>query len=98
MHVHWEYARLKLTCDPGKDITVYYGYLALPGSASWKELGVVESIINAINDLGREGWELVGPPNDLNSVFTYKAGNDTWHDRAYFVERDFWLKRPAGGA
>jgi hypothetical protein len=41
---------------------------------------------------------LLGPPNDVNAVFTYKAGNETWHDRASWVERDFWLKRPAGGA
>ena len=93
--MRWEYARLKLTCDPGVGITVY-GYLGLPDTSSWKELGVIESQTQLINSLGQEGWELVGSPTDLNAVYTYKAGNDTWHDRAYFVEREFWLKRPAG--
>jgi hypothetical protein len=98
VRIRWEYARLTLTCDPGVDTNVVHGYLGLPGTTSWMELGVIESQTNVINDLGREGWELVGPPNDVNSVYTYKSGNETWHDRASFVERNFWLKRPAGNA
>jgi hypothetical protein len=94
--MYWEYARFKLIRDPAYADAPTYGYLALPGDANWKELGVVVNTTLALNDLGKQGWELVGPPNDLNTVFTYKASNDTYHDRAHFVERDFWLKRPAG--
>ncbi len=65
----------------------------------WRDLGVLTGELNTVfghlNKLGGYGWELVGPPNDLNAVFTYKAANDTWHDRACWVQRDFWLKRQA---
>jgi hypothetical protein len=95
MRTHWEYSHLVLTCDPGKDPTEARGYLALPDATAWKELGLVANITALLNELGRDGWELVGAPSDLNAVYSYQAANSTWHDRAYFVERRFWLKRPA---
>ena len=48
-----------------------------------------------VDKLGFEGWEMVGNPVSQNAVFTYKAANGTWHDRSYWVTRDYWFKRPA---
>jgi hypothetical protein len=90
----WEYAQLRLTCDPGKDGVPVEGWLALPGDESWQKLGVLEESRSTVNRLGSEGWEMVGSPTSQNAVFTYKAANDIWHDRAYWVSRDYWFKRP----
>jgi hypothetical protein len=92
----WEYTQLRLTCDPGQDGMPIHGWLAPPGSESWEKLGVLAKPKSVIDKLGSEGWEMVGGPTSQNSVFTYKASNDTWHDRSYWVERDYWFKRPAG--
>jgi hypothetical protein len=92
----WEYAQLHLSYDPGAADASIYGWLALPDDDEWQKLGKVEKLRALINRLGSEGWEMVGGPSSQNSVFTYQAGNDTWHDRAYWVERDFWFKREAG--
>lgn len=90
----WQYARLQLNRDPGNSMEAT-GFLLLPGDGDWRELGVVQSLFGLVTDLGRDGWEMVGMPLDVNSVFTYQAANATWHDRAYFVEREFWFKREA---
>lgn len=94
MRTMWEYARLQLSCDPGKDVNEIYGFLSPPGASDWEQLGLVTDITALLNKLGRDGWELVGMPSDVNAVFTYQAANSTWHDRASFVERHFLFKRP----
>ncbi|XVU28206.1 hypothetical protein ACQPZJ_14525 [Actinoplanes sp. CA-054009] len=96
--VKWEYSQLLLTRDPGKDLNEIYGFLALPGSTEWKQLGLPASISPTLNQLGSAGWELLGPPVDVNAVFTYQAANTTWHDRASFVEHTFWFKRQVGSS
>jgi len=70
-----------------------YGWLAFDDDTVWQELGQLATVMPVIATLGSEGWELVGPPTSLNAVFTYRASNDTWHDRAYWVQREFWFKR-----
>jgi hypothetical protein len=89
----WEHTQLRLTCDPGADGMPIYGWLAHPTDTKWQELGKIESVVPLINQLGAEGWEMVGSPVSQSAVFTYKAANETWHDRAYWVVRDFWFKR-----
>jgi hypothetical protein len=89
----WEYAQLRLTCDPGAQAIPMYGWLAVGDNTVWQELGQLASAMPVIARLGSEGWELIGPPASLNAVFTYRAANDTWHDRAYWVQREFWFKR-----
>jgi hypothetical protein len=91
--MQWEYAQLRLTRDPGKDGVPVYGWLALPEDETWQSLGELEESRSLINKLGSEGWEMVGSPTSQAAVFTYKAANDVWHDRGYWVERDFWFKR-----
>lgn len=90
----WEYAQLRLTRDPGAEGMAVKGWLALPGDESWQKLGVLEESRSLINRLGSEGWEMVGSPTSQNAVFTYKAANQTWHDKASWVSRDYWFKRP----
>jgi hypothetical protein len=90
----WEYALLRFTRDPGNDVMSFHGWLFTPGADDWKQLNDEKlSHTKEVNRLGAEGWELIGPPISQDSVFTYKAANGTWHDRAYWVERDFWFKR-----
>ena len=96
MGSRWEYAVLALTCDPGVATDKFYGHMKFPGDAKYRELGVIEDVLQKINSMGREGWELVGPPTYLNSVFTYQAGNGTWHDRAYPIETKYHFKRELG--
>lgn len=93
----WEYAQLRLTRDPGAEEMPISAWLALPGDTEWQELGKVTGSSQIVSRLGSEGWEMLGNPISQNSVFTYKASNETWHDRAYWVERDFWFKREATG-
>ncbi len=93
----WEYAQARFTRDPGSETMQIYGWLALPGDTAWRELGKLGGPLEAVNQLGSDGWEMVGSPVSQDSVFTYKAANSTWHDRAYWVERDFWFKREATG-
>ena len=93
MGSRWEYAVLLLMCDPGVAVDKFWGYMAFPGETKYQELGIVENILEKFNSLGRDGWEMVGSPTYVNSVFTYKAGNDTWHDRAYPLETKFYFKR-----
>jgi len=88
----WEYLLLRYTRDPGADTMDIQGWLLIPGAEDWKKLED-KSPHKEVNRLGSDGWELVSAPVSQDSVFSYKAANETWHDRAYWVERDFWFKR-----
>jgi hypothetical protein len=90
----WEYALLRLTRDPGQEGVPVFGWLWLPGDEAWRELKDPKGLLH-LNELGSEGWEMIAPPTTQNAVFTYKAASDVWHDRACWVEKDFWLKRMA---
>lgn len=70
-----------------------HGWLGLPGKDSWEELGELSNPKSVIDKLGSEGWEIVGNPISQNAVFTYKAASGVWHDRASWIEKDFWFKR-----
>ena len=92
----WEYALLRFTRDPGADVMKSQGWLLTPETDDWKRIDDEKpSALREANRLGAEGWELIGPPISQDSVFTYKAANETWHDRAYWIERDFWFRREA---
>ena len=95
MKVRWEYARIYQSYDPGGKKSAH-AYLLLPCDTEWKDLGEMGDVFFKITELGNEGWELIGPPHDVNTVFTYKAANDTWHDRAHWIEREYWFKRLVG--
>lgn len=43
-----------------------------------------------LNSLGAQGWELIGSPEMQNEV---DRPDDGTYDRAYWVDRTFWLKR-----
>lgn len=92
----WEYAQLVLQRDPGDDVSAIYGFLRRTGDDEWVRLGLVTDTLSVLSGLGQAGWELVGSPVDVNAVFAYQAGNDSMHDRAYFLERGFWFKRQHG--
>lgn len=88
----WEYAVVRCYRDPGESTGVVKSWFYGPGQTAWAELDGSNTCA-LLNTYGTEGWELMGPPETQNAVFTYHASNDTWHDRAYWVERTFWLKR-----
>lgn len=90
----WEYAQLRLTCDPGEKGVPVHGWLALPADETWQKLGILEESRSLINKLGAEGWEMVGGPQTENAVFTYKAASGVWHDKGCWVQKDYWFKRP----
>lgn len=55
------------------------------------------SILRLLDDLGSEGWELVGPPAHFNLVGQVAVrasdGAPSQADGAYWHRREFWLKR-----
>jgi hypothetical protein len=69
-------------------------WICFPGDTQWRkrEGGRLTAVLN---ELGADGWELVGPPTTANGVFTYKASTDVYHDKAVWMEQTFWFKRPA---
>jgi hypothetical protein len=88
----WEYATITLTRDPGEADWTPNIWLWLPGATEAQKITDVD-FFTTLNALGSDGWEMVGMPSTQDAVFTYKAANDTWHDRAYWVEKVYWLKR-----
>lgn len=50
--------------------------------------------IGALTKLGGDGWELVGAPEVQNAVLPVKDSDGVSLDRAFWVERRFWFKRP----
>jgi hypothetical protein len=91
----WEYAVVSIRADPGSTDGASHGWLRLPGTDQWEDLGKLSGW-DFIDRLGSEGWELIGPPSSQKAVFTYKAANGTWHDRSYSVESTYLFKREAG--
>ena len=81
----WEYGVVWIQTDPASSKQTARGWLRLPGSEQWEDLGKVNGW-DFLDRLGLDGWELVGPPSAQKAVFTYKAANETWHDRSYAVE------------
>jgi hypothetical protein len=88
----WEYAVMWLQSDPGSVDRLSHGWLRLPGAEKFEDFGPVSGW-DFLDRLGSDGWELVGPPTSQKAVFTYKAENDTWHDRSYAVETTYIFKR-----
>ena len=95
----WEYLFLSTAVDPGADgwdTKLPQWWMWGPGDEKYKDAGTTPFAV-LLNRLGSEGWELIGPPNAQKAVFTYKAANDTWHDRSYNVETTWVLKREIAG-
>jgi hypothetical protein len=91
MSVGWEYARLYMSRDPqSKEPTRMW--LRLPSDTEGRKREASE-FWALFDELGADGWELVGPPTVANGVFTYKAATDVWHDRSLWLERTYWFKR-----
>lgn len=91
----WEYAEILVVREPTPrsewpiTATVYYG----DGRATSVD---GDNPVVILNDLGRDGWELVGPPEVLNVVAAHVDSGGLSRDRAYWVERRFWLRRANG--
>jgi|GEM_PF-4566966 len=89
----WEYAVLHLARDPAQEGLPVHGWFALPGDDDWRSLGEMKNTLEFLNQLGSEGWEMVGGPTVQSAVFTYKAASDVWHDRGSWIEKDYAFKR-----
>jgi hypothetical protein len=76
MSAGWEYARVYMSRDSQSKEPVPI-WLQLPNDLEWQRREPDE-FRALFNELGRDGWELVGPPNVANGVFTYKAATDVW--------------------
>lgn len=87
----WEYGQLVVVREPSPDdwpvtATFYDGdgqSVPLDGSDP----------VAMLNKLGTDGWELVGAPEVFSVVATHTDSGGGRRDRAYWVERRFWLKR-----
>jgi hypothetical protein len=87
MRRRWEYATMWHYRDPGTDDMPVTSWVRMPNQ-EFRLVATDERL-----DMGADGWELVGAPHVESAVFTYKAGNDTWHDRSYWVEMYWYYKR-----
>jgi hypothetical protein len=88
----WEYAQLALEREPkpGGDWPIRaFLHLELQGAV---EITYTDTVA-LINDLGRQGWELLGPPEVVNVAAVHTDSGGLHRQRAYWVERRFWLKR-----
>jgi hypothetical protein len=45
-----------------------------------------DTTLKYINEIGRDGWELLGPPWTQNVVTRDTDSGGNWRDRAYWVE------------
>jgi hypothetical protein len=88
----WEYARLFTSRDP-QDKGSTKLWLQLPRETEWQERES-EKFWSLLDELGADGWELVGSPVVANGVFTYKASTGVWHDKSVWMEQNYLLKRP----
>ncbi|HEX5929985.1 MAG TPA: hypothetical protein VFY48_11405 [Solirubrobacterales bacterium] len=87
----WEYARIYLSRDPQSQDPVPV-WLQLPGDKEWTKREE-DKFWALVEELGADGWELVGPPTVQHGVFTYKAATDVWHDRSLWLEQTYLFKR-----
>ena len=88
----WEYARINTRRDPQDKDSIKL-WVQRTGEGKWEEQESNE-FWQLLDDLGAEGWELVGSPEVANGVFTYKASTGVWHDKSVWLEKTYLLKRP----
>lgn len=84
--LRWEYAQLRLSRDPsaeGWPTTTTF----ITASA---EQPVSRDVMEELDALGAQGWELLGAPEGENAAYTTPAGTRV----AGWVSRRFWLRRP----
>jgi len=51
------------------------------------------NLIGVMNQLGDEGWELVGAPETQHAVVDMRSHDGGYRETARWVHRRFWLKR-----
>jgi hypothetical protein len=91
----WEYGQLVLSRRPAKnphdEWPVRSAFHA--GKASDPQQLDGADPLQLLNRLGRDGWELVGPPDVANTVTTFVDLAGATRERVDWLERRFWLKR-----
>jgi hypothetical protein len=91
MSRRWEYMQIVVNRDPGQDKwPVTLGYFQ--GAGEFVPLPT-DDIGEVLDSFGLEGWELVGPPETQHAVAGTPSFGGAFIDRAFWVERRFWLKR-----
>jgi hypothetical protein len=89
----WEYAQLLVNREPSPSPDFWPISMQLfTGDGQTVPVDGDNPVV-ALNGLGRDGWELVGPPEVLSVVASHIDSGGQARDRAYWVERRFWLKR-----
>ena len=93
---HWEYGQLVFTREPPKNPNdpwlVQCVFYQGKGTDGIPLKG--DDPVKVLNDFGRDEWELVGSPETASIIGTYTDAAGSSRDRAVWVERRFWLKRP----
>lgn len=91
--IRWEYAQLYLHRDTMAPTSPW------PRTRRWtgpdgaeQDLGA-ETVLAALNRLGAEGWELVGPPEVENVTSVLRNGTGGERTAALWTAKTFWLRR-----
>jgi hypothetical protein len=51
------------------------------------------NLLDVINALGADGWELMGAPETQNAIVPIRTHDGGYNESARWVQRRFWLKR-----
>jgi hypothetical protein len=88
----WEYLQLAISREPSPGQWPISSWLHRGQGRDPEEVKGTDPA-TLLNELGRDGWELVGPPEVLSVISTHVDSGDTSREREHWVERRFWLKR-----
>lgn len=91
--ITWEYAQVVQSREPAPVKGWPIAAVLHLGGGDEIALDDADNVMRALDSLGQDGWELVGPPEVFSVVATHVDSGGGQRDRAYWVERRFWLKR-----
>src|SRR4051812_16201769 len=93
----WEYGLITWRVESKLDVWHYEMALQL-GAAERREVykGVATgapSILKLLNDVGADGWELVGPPITENASLLTKTNTDFTYYAGRWIHLHYYLRR-----
>jgi hypothetical protein len=89
----WEYVRLRYYRDQSLERPEVLAYVYREGGQP-EEKGVQSNRNDLVAELGREGWEMVGPPVREMAAFAAVGHSGGRFRIADWSSEEYWFKRP----